>query len=372
MLRHPSLILLLLAALSCKTSSSGSKVKDAEDVRADKLSYFKCENGDLAHFRIKAVDGIQESDFAPLPKVELWGGFDHYVNRNAERLANFRLEVCMQDDMPVLKRMIYSSEGDTPTSYMVIGEEQGAKVEGLRELLFDGDYSKLDITFPVSKAFGEPLPPGYSIRIQGSKARPAAIVYSMSERKGVTSIQGRNVIEAGSFEYEEPIEINGKFLPKECKVDPADPDRPYRPDARFPHRLVQKTINRQDYEMKIIAFPPIANLTAGRGPFDNMEGFEYGYMCKVIVTDNNPAMGDQKGKPVTVKVPFQGIEWDTESENLISSGGCDHHCDHFWWWLKTPFAKYVFTSSNVEPKDGTWPALNESEKVTYFSQTPPE
>lgn len=324
------------------------------------MKKYNCDSGDLAYFILSPADHVEESDFDPIPGIENRGGFKEYLSHARSR--ELRLEVCSIDEKLALVRFVKTID---ESNYIVYDIPKDTKVIGLEEAVFNSDYSKLNIEFPVGNVIrhGDKEESKDLLVIRGSKTKEALLIYSYFLRKDkpfLGSWTGDDIAQVGKLEFQEPLTADHNNLPADCKINPSDPERPYRADARFAHHLKRGVLTSGTFRIEWIGFPPAQVITAS---IDDTKGFwEESYMCKVKVTDTAADMGQQAGVPITFTIPFQGPELE-RSEPLVRYYQ-SHHFQTDGLWIKSPVAVYGFGSPN--DNDPYLPEEGKNAKATYL------
>lgn len=293
-----SLVGLLALLSACRTTRPNSSLKDAESRDAEVISPLECREGEAAYFLMKEVPDLDLSFF------QVPSGEASLMPLN-EMIT--RLDVCMVNDEPHLKRVLFGMI-DRPDS---IDVDANAKIEGLKDIIFNNDYSKLEVLVPYGKYKGIfddiKSESNEALLIRGARATNAALALLVSKVGGQYAVSTDRLLKfatVGKFEFFEPPKGSA------CVSNS---------DSEGTFTLGTATFT---WRGKTSGGP-----SAGAAPS----------LCSITVIDKATELGDKAGVTVEMEFPFKGNEYYQFTSN--------HHsvCDSFV--LKLPNVEYAVTAS---------------------------
>lgn len=278
----------------------------------DKLPALTCESGSPFFFMLVKTD-------AALPTFEsLKVGIEPRSSdpevESAEKAFTVRLGICQIDDDVILKQAV-TFNGEEMNAMTI---PESSTVEGLREVLFDQDYTKLNLNIPYETtsfpefSFGSPSPSAGRLIVRGVEGQSLAYFLTVDG----DLIDSPKIL-VGTFELSE--------------------DGGTGDDACSPMGLI---LQNNSYTIGDVTFS-IDGCYAGAmksGP----------KLVKIVVTDNSENLDAAlRGKAIDVGM-------DTVQQNFNHHWACESVV------IKLPHATYAMTASNAASQTGACENLPEA------------
>lgn len=180
-----SLVFLSILLASCRTPSSGSSVKQLTYGLNKPLVPPPCTQGESVTYMLQAADPtpvVTASDGLP----PFRDGTVGFVAPDANR--RIRFDLCVGDDA-TLSLAAVATKGIQAGKALIV-PEAGAVIKGLDKVIFDQDYTALDITIPFNTkrfdstgSLGQPEASTGRLIIKGLAAPGVAVVAEIDDIK---------------------------------------------------------------------------------------------------------------------------------------------------------------------------------------------
>lgn len=313
----------------CKTVGGKADLKSVALAEWEDIGPIQCDSGaEPAYFIMIPGSSPQAkiTDFSSLKgseKIDL-----------GRKDVMTRLDLCLSGEVPNLKRVVFGIDA----ALHEISIEDGAKIEGLKELIFDQDISKLKLIIPFRTLWaigvGEQESHEY-LYVVGSQGNDNAAIatvvrkiaedyqyepereypYRLHSERGTATKANYGML--GNFEYFAYTKFNPVGDPYEyCRAN----------------TMMTGTFQAGEATFEWRGRPVL--ITANFGNMNFMPNF-----CEIKITDRSTKLGSNAGKTVLIKVPFVNDKSQVE-QNYTHHGDCDT------FRIKTDLAEYFFNTGN--------------------------
>lgn len=339
MKQNPLLFSFMIAATlaSCRTVStpSSSKLKViSSEVDFENRPGIRCEEGEPSYFEFKdAVKDfpLEAEDLVADPNREEFSL--NATDSPSSSGTYLRLDVCVIDEKVVLKQILSGQRKGRITVYPVRDFDT---VEGLKNLVFDQDYSQLKIYVSENGART-----GRIRGILGSTKAPQAFTFSgLKDKKG--QIRVSLYFNKGQFEYTDFTPRDPNVKTENFKECGGSRQATYdKSGIEWPIKKETRHYGTAKFEIVSYINPAIQMNT------NPIQDRTLHYACKITITDSSVNMGARKSIPLTYLIPSAEAKLDYPPT---------HHGWHDKALLTTPDAKYGIriTMAN-DPSEAAYP-----------------